>query len=56
MTSVVFDGTFTTKKASETAVKSGEKYFWGTWQRGPAAPTVGVQWEGESMVLPIVWP
>jgi hypothetical protein len=55
-TAVAFDGAFDTKKASEVKVKNGEKYFWGTWQRGPAAPPGGVQWEGESMVLPIVWP
>ncbi|MEP7124992.1 MAG: hypothetical protein ABJE95_28945 [Byssovorax sp.] len=54
-TSVPFDGVFTTMKASEMAVKPGEKYFWGTWQRGAAAPPGGVQWEGESMVFPIVW-
>jgi hypothetical protein len=54
-TAVPFDGTFNTKKATEMAVKPGEKYFWGTWQRGAAAPAGGVQWEGESMVFPIVW-
>jgi hypothetical protein len=54
-TDVAFDGAFDTKKAAEMAVKPGEKYFWGTWQRGAAAPPGGVQWEGESMVFPIVW-
>ena len=54
-TSVVFDGTFNTKKATEMVVKAGEKYFWGTSQLGAAAPPGGVQWTGESMVLPILW-
>jgi hypothetical protein len=54
-TSVAFDGAFNTAKAGEMAVKPGEKYFWGTTQRGAAAPAGGVQWDGESMVLPIVW-
>ncbi len=54
-TDAAFDGTFTTKQAMEMAVKPGEKYFWGTWQRGAAAPPGGVQWEGESMVFPIMW-
>ena len=54
-TDVAFDGAFDPKKASEMTVKPGEKYFWGTWQRGAAAPPGGVQWDGESMVFPIVW-
>jgi len=48
-TSVPFDGTFNTMQATETQVKSGESYFWGTWVE------MGTMWNGESMVLPITW-
>ncbi len=48
-TSAGFDGTFNTAQATETMVKTGESYFWGTWQE------LGPIWTGESMVFTITW-
>jgi hypothetical protein len=50
-TTAAFTGTFDTAQATETMVKTGEGYFWGTWQE----LGTGAVWTGESMVLPIKW-
>ena len=52
-TSVSFTGTFNTAQATETMVKTGEAYFWGTWQELDS--TAPAMWTGESMVFPITW-
>jgi hypothetical protein len=55
-TTASFDGTFTTKQATETMVKAGESYFWGTWQLPAPSSASAVAWSGESMVFAIKWP
>ncbi|HEX3481345.1 MAG TPA: carboxypeptidase regulatory-like domain-containing protein [Kofleriaceae bacterium] len=48
-----FDGTFNTKQAAETAVATGERYFWGVEQTVPKASGVG--WTRQSLVFPLTW-
>ena len=52
--SAVFNGTFTTKQANETAVATGERYFWGI-ERVTAADSAGIKWTQQSLVFPITW-
>jgi hypothetical protein len=52
-TQATFDGGFNTAQATETSAASGERYFWGTEQLGPA--DAGVQWTRQSMVVPITF-
>lgn len=48
-----FDGTFNTKQAGETAVATGERYFWGVEQTVPKVGGVG--WTRQSLVFPLTW-
>jgi hypothetical protein len=48
-----FDGGFNTKQANETAVKPGERYFWGV--ENADRSDGGVTWTGQTMVFPITW-
>jgi hypothetical protein len=49
-----FDGGFNTKQAMDPAVKSGERYFWGT-ESATAKIDGGVQWTGQTMVFAVTW-
>ncbi len=49
-----FDGSFDTKKATDTTVHAGKRYFWGTERVSQADG--GVAWTAQSMVFPITWP
>jgi len=50
---MAFDGGFNTKQANETAVKPGERYFWGV--ENVDRTDGGVSWTGQTMVFPITW-
>ncbi len=49
--SSTFDGGFGTAQATETSVRPGEHYFWGTSHAD--AVDGGTNWTAESMVFPI---
>ncbi len=52
--SASFDGTFNTQKAMETAVATGERYFWGIEETHKADDN-GLVWTGQTLVFPITW-
>jgi hypothetical protein len=52
--SASFDGTFNTQKAMETAVATGERYFWGI-EEAHKADANGLVWTGQTLVFPITW-
>ena len=52
--SAVFSGTFPVGFATETAVATGERYFWGVEQAYPA-DSAGVVWTNQSLVDPVTW-
>ncbi len=54
MTSVTFDGKFTTTQAKETSAKTGEQYYFGTEQQLAHAVNQPA-WTLQSMVLPITF-